>query len=704
MLRKNKRLKMAVKDNKRKLKRKRDEGLEKIKKYRFSIRLKLIFTTVCISVIPIIILILSMYNFSKDTLKKQVTEDMLLSVKQFSSLLNFKLEKIKEESMMIIADTALMDAVSKSSEDFENQFLMIKDRDEKIFRKFNAMRYSNTALNSIFVVKPDETVSAESVNKYGYNFHESFFDSDLYKIVKEHDGRGVWFHNIYDDPDSIVLMRLIKNFRFSNSEIGVLFFDISLKYIRDIFENNDIQNGLVFKLVDENGNIVFDKNSELLGTPLPCFDNIKGYINEHDEEFGYLAGEGTLISYANCINGWTVVAEIPNEVLLSGVDRIKGFGIFVGLVIMTIAALLGIVISLNVVNPIKYIRNKMKAVEEGDLTIKSNIVGKNEMGQLSHSFNYMVQHMNSIIHDTSNLTESVSSNAAGVKTVAESSANTFTKISDAIEIVSVGASEQATDAEKSSEVVRTLIEKVTRAEEHFFKVVEATDKTKEASTDAVTIMEDLKNTTDQTVTASDKIKEDISQLAAQFKDILAIIDIIDAISEQTNLLSLNAAIEAARAGDAGKGFAVVADEIRKLAVKSKEAAKDITAIINSINQATDKTTNIVQNNMKIYEKQATAVSKTENIFNSIVNNMEYIDQSVNSVNHNLNGLSSIQDQALDAITSIAAIAQQSAASIEQISETASNQTEFIDQLVSMSQSLSHQIESMNDSLAKFKTK
>jgi len=204
------------------------------------------------------------------------------------------------------------------------------------------------------------------------------------------------------------------------------------------------------------------------------------------------------------------------------------------------------------------------------------------------------------------------------------------------------------DTSKDSETMEQISVNTAEAVSEGMKIIEAlngkSDDVSRNSDSAYNIMLDLKNKTDE---------------------IRTITDLISSISEQTNLLSLNAAIESARAGEAGKGFAVVADEIRKLAVQSKESTDGIIKIINDLYEQTDRSVEAVLKLRQANEEQNVLVSRTMEIFTGISRKMDEVRESVNRVNEKVSKILEANNRMVESINEISAVSEQVTASAEE---------------------------------------
>ncbi len=667
------------------------------------IKVKLVLSHMLIAIIPILIIATATLGQARDAIIDGIQDSSAELINRESNAISSRLQEVEKTSMMLISDTTFIKTLNKSSSDYDNLYEMLKERDLNINNQLNSIRFANPHITNTLVIKSNELIDPIGTSRiFTDEFRVSFFKSEIYEKVKAKKGGTVWFSHLYDNPKSIYLMKQIRSMS-TGTEIGVLILEVDKKHIDKVGKNNAVHKDSQVSIIDEQGLIISHTDESLIGTQYSQLDTIINHRESNqDSNNGYYVNRKIMTAYSEIANGWSIVLEVPTRSFLESAETIKRFTYIVSIIIAFLVIAIAIFITNNITKPIKHIKNKMKEIEEGDLTIRSSIIGKYEMGQLSHSFNSMADRINALINNTKKLTLAVADNSNTVSEIAQNSAAGSREVMIAVESISTGAMEQASDAEKASYTVKELVGKVNETEASFNHVIQATNKTKEAIKEAMTIMGELNHSTKETTHLSDTIKKDIMNLLGQFSKVLNSISIIDEISEQTNLLSLNAAIEAARAGEAGKGFSVVADEVGKLAVQSKDAAKNISEIINNVHQITNKTSKLLDDSSQIYERQENAVIKTDSTFQGVESNMDSINQEVNNVYAMLNQLSDIEDKATDSITSIASIAEESAAAIEEVLATGEEQTTSAEKMVSMSEQLISMIDEMNQSLEHFK--
>lgn len=307
---------------------------------------------------------------------------------------------------------------------------------------------------------------------------------------------------------------------------------------------------------------------------------------------------------------------------------------------------------------------------------------------------------------------------------AEDAAGLVEQIADAITQVASGAQSQAVTVSETSANINQLIDAISEVSEDAHFVADIVDT-------ASTVANKGKSAVEETVSGMQKIKETVLSSASKIqalgeksKQIGEIIEVIDDIAEQTNLLALNAAIEAARAGEHGKGFAVVADEVRKLAERSARATGEIALLIKGIQDETmaavsamEKGTVEVESGGELAQNAGTAIAEMMASIKQVVmqiaqvsNKAEQMAAASSQVASAIGQIAAISEensataeevassvsQLVSTVSSIAATSEESAASAEQVSASAQEQSASVQEIASEVQSL----ESMSDELDK----
>lgn len=307
------------------------------------------------------------------------------------------------------------------------------------------------------------------------------------------------------------------------------------------------------------------------------------------------------------------------------------------LVGLAIASFFGIVIARTTTNPIKKVTALLEKMSQGNLKERSGWVAQDETGQMAQSLDQFAKNLNSILFQVQLASNEV---AEGSKGIASSSHN-----------FSQGASSQASAIEEISVSMDQLEAQ--------------TQKNAENATAANQLATSAKHNVDEGNHHMQDMMDAMTEIADSNQQISKIIKIIDEIAFQTNLLALNAAVEAARAGVHGKGFAVVANEVRNLAVRSANAAKETTELIEHSVQTVSRGRTVTKNTADALEKTVSSIQTVTNLVTEIDHASQEQTQGLSQIREGLIQLNEVIQQ--NVVNS-----DQSASTAQTLSEQANN--------------------------------
>lgn len=354
-------------------------------------------------------------------------------------------------------------------------------------------------------------------------------------------------------------------------------------------------------------------------------------------------------------------------------------------------------------NPLKKVTERMMAIGNQDLSLESlEVKSEDEVGQMAVAMNDLQEKLKSVVMNMKAVSDTVMMNsqelshsASEVTAGAEQVSKTMQELANGAELQSNRASDLAT---KTAEFITDVHETYDHGQR-----ISDTTKTVLHMTDTGTSLMDSSHQQMQDIRrVVETVAAKVQTLYQKSHDISKLVVVIKEVADQTNLLSLNAAIEAARAGEAGRGFAVVADEVKKLAEKTSISVKEITNLVQDIENHFDDVLTSLADEYKVVEMGTEQIEKTHKTFEDIKKSVDVMVDSVKAATENLNHFVSGSSEMNKFIQDIAAFSQELSAGIEETSATTQETESLMEEVNSNSEQLADLAQELNQLVHQFK--
>ncbi|WP_339316129.1 methyl-accepting chemotaxis protein [Paenibacillus sp. FSL R10-2734] len=370
-------------------------------------------------------------------------------------------------------------------------------------------------------------------------------------------------------------------------------------------------------------------------------------------------------------------AEKAQDYSFDLLNLTSSMGAYAAVLVFIFTLVIAVMLIRSFLNPINKLQVALRKIAEGDLRQQINSPYNDELGSLSHHFDHMVLRVREMLQQTQSVASSLATYSHSFQQSSSITAHTNQEIVSTIQEISVGAEQQAGQSEQSASLIQELEREVYEITE-YTEVMLSTSQTANHNTrkgsESVIALREVSEHSRESV---NKVYLALTKLSDQSKDISRITKSITDISNQTNILSLNAAIEAARAGAYGKGFAVIADEVRQLSDQTKESSVHISQIINELQAGMDEFQQYMLETKGNLEEQDQKVEETLSSFEAIDLSIVEISKQIGQIHDKVDMTQTMNRRLAESVHNVAAIAEETAAGVQEVNASSVQQDNAI---------------------------
>ncbi|WP_054958099.1 methyl-accepting chemotaxis protein [Paenibacillus dakarensis] len=661
-------------------------------------RLFLIFFTALVTFV--LILGLMSYSKAKDTIKDIAANANQQTIIQTSEKIDIILEKYEAMGRQIFYDKELQKLLTQYTQsnlgDYE-RFATEKDLRDKLTGHITA----DGNIKAIYILPPKKNKIILAGNS-SMDLESILSQSWLSSIKKG--GKPVWVPTQTDGASTYFTigrtMSSMNNLNDSYTFVLELNASVINTHLRNINLGQDGQLQLITKegaIVAANNEALVSKESDMTFMKSEAEDSKTRSFPAKDAR-----GKDILAVYnTQSINDWRLVGTIQTEELTKDAGGILTITLWAAIADSVVAILIGIWMVRMIARPLGKLNLLMKEGAKGNLNVRTSHHSKDEIGQLSVSFNEMMGQITELVQQTNNTAQEVLNTAAELSDASKKTALSAKEIAVATEEIANGASSLAMEAERGSDLTGNISKQmqiVVKANDEMGKSARHVESSSEQGTK---YLSDLLDKTHQTEDMTRSMMKKVDGLKETTSSVVKVLDVLQNITKQTNILSLNATIEAARAGAAGRGFMVVADEIRQLADQSRQSIDMVSQITDRIMTEMNETVRVLVDANPLFKAQMESVKETNDIFDSVQKEMGEFIQKLDSVTHSIQGLNQSQNVLSEAMGNVSAVAEESSATSEEVASLSNEQQNVSSQLVNLSSKLENVSNELKATLSRF---
>lgn len=368
---------------------------------------------------------------------------------------------------------------------------------------------------------------------------------------------------------------------------------------------------------------------------------------------------------------------------------------------IVLSLVVGYLIARAVSTPLRHIQKLMKNAANGDLTVKAEYQSRDEIGQLSDSFNDMIAGLRGIIQKVDESAMTLSASSEQLTASAEQTAVASGHIASSSSVLADGFETQTQTVSNVADSADRLADNMNSIRGGSESIAELAVRTEQSANAGLSNVNDVLQQIQDIDTSVGHTGAVITSLERRIEDIDMLVSAIQQVAKQTNLLALNASIEAARAGEAGRGFDVVAQEIRKLAESAAESASQITETVRSVQDESRKAVVSMNEAAGRVKQGVEGAGRVSESFSSIQRSIADVSGRIGEISRSIASASGQSVEIGRAMQSIGRVTEQGAAGLQEVSAASEEQLSTMEEVNGSARYLSQLAEDLQQEMTKF---
>ncbi|WP_332239049.1 methyl-accepting chemotaxis protein [Sporolactobacillus sp. KGMB 08714] len=654
----------------------------------FSLRKQLLFPFVTV----IVIFGLSGAVFSYFYGLTTTTNDLAQSTMTQLKTVNANFSTIFNDAQAVTGQAALSDRLAdpKANADAINQ-------------DFQNVISSNKLYQALTFASADKTVIRAPLYFYDKNYDPT--KDSWYRLGAQGKGRFVWTNPYADNVTQQSIVSVAEAVMDHGKVKGVVKLDFFLQTIVNQIRGTKFGNSGYAALLDKSGTYISAPKNNEIGANVrkQSFYQKMNTMGRSGMFYATIDGRQKLICFEkNQTTGWTLLGVIDKSEISNKANLIALPSALIVLIILIVAIWLTDYLLKKMIARIRKIEETAKRIENGDLTVSIPVKGSDELAELTGSINQMARVNREAFEKMNEVSRRIMGASQTLVASVEENTAATNEISATVNEIARGASDQSKSIEGNLSSLQSLVDAVRKMDARSKEVLLGANQMAASSKEGE---EKLKHLSVQSKASSDttgQIIQAVSQLEKQIAGINEIVDVLGGIARRTNLLSLNASIEAAHAGEHGKGFAVVAGEIRQLARQTNQSLKHVTEMVKEMNEQTNHAVELCEETGRMVQMQSAAVEETNRAFREIDRTIETNVKGIQAIAGAIRKTEANIEQISEGSQMIASTSEETAAGTEEVSASVEEENAAMEELNKLAGDLDQQAGLMRKAIGQFK--